>query len=190
MQPDTHGEDAGFASDADQDFASYQSGALVDPDAGMATNIPIAEGGKRKVAPGVAIGWGVLALLLILVVAFVAMAPKTVVSLLPGASRLYAMMGKPVNTLGITIENVDSAWNDQGPGRFLQVSGDVVNLTGEEVKAPTVVVSLFDEGGKELTQATADVLPLAPGARQSFSVQVPSAPDTVRNLEVSFAKAE
>ena len=91
-----------------------------------------------------AIGWGVLALLLILLAALVAMAPKTVVSLLPGSARLYAMMGMNVNPLGLTIENVRSAWNDAGPERVLQVDGDIVNLTAGEVKVPAVVVSLQD----------------------------------------------
>ena len=81
-----------------------------------------------------AIGWGVLALLLIMLAALIAMAPKTVVSMLPGAAQLYAMMGMPVNTRGLAIESVRSAWDDAGPQRVLQVDGDIVNLTAGEVK--------------------------------------------------------
>jgi hypothetical protein len=179
-----------LGGEAVQDLGSYNAGALVSPDAGLATNVPIAEGRKRKLPPVVAIGWGVLALLLILLGALVAMAPKTVVSLLPGSARLYTMMGMKVSPLGLTIENVRSAWNVTGPERVLQVDGDIVNLTGGEVKVPTVVVSLRDQAGKELSQVTADVLPLAPGAKSGFTVQVPSPPETVRNLQVRFAKAQ
>jgi hypothetical protein len=197
MQPDTR-DGSGLAGrggnslggDQVQDLGSYNAGALVNPDAGLATNVPIAEGRKRKLPPPVAIGWGVLALLLIMLAALVAMAPKTVVSLLPGSARLYAMMGMPVNILGLAIENVRSAWNDAGPERVLQVDGDIVNLTAGEVKVPTVVVTLQDQSGRELSQFTADVLPLGAGARSPFTVQFPSPPENVSNLEVRFAKAE
>ena len=198
MQPDTSGDGSGFAGmggnslggDQVQDLGSYNAGALVNPDAGLATNVPIAEGRERKLPPVVAIGWGVLALLLLLLGALVAMAPKTVVSLLPGSARLYAMMGMNVNPLGLSIENVRSAWNDAGPERVLQVDGDVVNLTAGEVKVPAVVVSLQDASGEELSQATADVLPLGAGAKSPFTVQISSPPENVSNLQVRFAKAE
>ena len=47
-------------------------------------------GRTRKVPPPVAIGWGALTLFLVFLSAFVALAPSTVVSILPGASRLYS----------------------------------------------------------------------------------------------------
>jgi predicted Zn finger-like uncharacterized protein len=198
MQPDLRGDGSGLAGmggnslggDQVQDLGSYNAGALVNPDAGLATNVPIAEGRERKLPPAVAIGWGVLALLLIMLAALVAMAPKTVVSLLPGSARLYAMIGMKVNPLGLSIENVRSAWNDAGPERVLQVDGDVVNLTAGEVKVPAVVVSLQDASGKELSKATAEVLPLGAGAKSPFTVQIPSPPENVSNLQVSFAKAK
>jgi len=198
MQPDSHGDGAGLAGmggnslggDQAQDLGSYNAGALVNPDAGLATNIPIAEGRKRRLPPAVAIGWGVLALLLIILAALVAMAPKTVVSLLPGSARLYAMIGMNVNPLGLTIENVRSAWNDAGPNRVLQVSGDIVNLTAGQVAVPPVVVSLQDQSGKELSQVTANVPALGAGGKSPFMVQIPSPPESLRNLQVRFAKAK
>ena len=193
MQPDVRGDGSGFAGmegETLQDLGGYNAGALVNPDEGLATNVPIAEGRERKLPPVVAIGWGVLALLLIMLAALVAMAPKTVVSLLPGSARLYAMMGMPVNTLGLAIENVRSAWDDSGPQRVLQVEGDIVNLTAGEVKVPAVMLSLQDASGKELSQFTTDVLPLGAGAKSPFSVQIPSPPENVSSLEVRFAKAE
>jgi predicted Zn finger-like uncharacterized protein len=197
MQPDTR-DGSGLAGrggnslggDQVQDLGSYNAGALVNPDAGLATNVPIAEGRKRKLPPPVAIGWGVLALLLIMLAALVAMAPKTVVSLLPGSARLYATMGINVNPLGLTIENVRSVWSDAGPERVLEVYGDIVNLTAGEVKVPTVVVSLQDPSGKELSQVTANVPALGAGAKSGFSVKVPSPPENVSKLQVSFAKAQ
>jgi hypothetical protein len=97
------------------------------------------------------------------------------------------MMGKPVN-VGLKIENVRSSWSDAGGQRVLQVDGDIVNPTESEVSVPTVVVALQDNSGKELTQATANVLSLAAGAKTSFTLQIPGAPENVSSIEVSFAK--
>lgn len=194
MQPDMRGDSSGYAESFEgetvQDLGGYNAGALVNPDAGLATNVPIAEGGKRKLPPAVAIGWVALALLLALLAALVAMAPKTVVSVLPGAAKLYDMIGMPVNARGLAIENVRSAWDNSGGERVLQVEGDIVNVTSGELGVPAVVVSLQDPSGKELSQFTANVPPLAPGAKSPFSVQIPSPPENVSSLEVRFAKAE
>ena len=195
MQPDLRGDSSGmFGSTGTEarleDLGSYNAGALVNPDAGLATNIPIAEGRKRKLPPAVAIGWGALALLLALVAATVLLAPKTVVSMLPGAARLYALMGKPVNTGGLAIQNVHSAWSNADGQNVLQVTGEIVNVTPNEVSVPTVVVALEDKSGKELAQFTTKVLPLGAGGKSPFMVQIPSPPDNISRLKVRFAKAD
>ena len=154
MQPDMRGDGSGLtagmgansrAGATAEDLGSYNAGALVNPDAGLATNVPIAEGRKRKLPPVVAIGWGVLALLLLMLAALVALAPKTVVSLLPGSARLYAMMGMPVNRLGSRSRMFARPGATQEAERVLQVDGDIVNPTAGEVSVPTVVVALQDK---------------------------------------------
>jgi hypothetical protein len=199
MQPDMRGDGSGRmagmgansrAGAGAEDLGSYNAGALVNPDAGLATNVPIAEGRKRKLPPPVAIGWGVLALLLIMLGAFVALSPKTVVSMLPGAARLYAMMGKPVSTLGLKIENVRSSWSYAGDQRVLQVDGVVVNTSSGQVSVPPVEIALQDKSGKQLTQITTKVSPLGAGAKSPFSAQIPGAPETVSSLKVRFAKPQ
>ena len=194
MQPDPRGEGS-FMGGAGtgalvEDLGSYNAGALVNPEEGLATNVPIAEGRKRKLPPAVAIGWGALALLLAMLAAFVVLAPKTVMSMLPGAARLYALMGKPVNTGGLALQNVHSAWSNADGQNVLQVTGEIVNLTSSEVGVPTVVVGLQDKTGKELAQFTTKVLALGAGARSPFLVQIPSPPDDVSSLKVRFAKAD
>jgi hypothetical protein len=189
FQPDVRGPGMNSPAEA-QDFGSYNAGALVNPDAGLATNIPIkGDGGKRKLPPAVAIGWGALALLLIILAAMVAMAPKTVVSTLPGAAQLYALVGKPVNTRGLAIENVRSAWKDAGGQRVLEVEGNVVNLTSGNLNVPTVVITLLDANGAAITEFKNEGGPLAAGASVPFTAQIPSPPENVRSLKVSFAKA-
>jgi predicted Zn finger-like uncharacterized protein len=197
MQPDMRGDGSGLtagmgansrAGAQAEDLGGYNAGALVNPDAGLATNVPIAEGRKRKLPPAVAIGWGVLALLLIMLAAMIALAPKTVMSLLPGSARLYAMMGRPVSSLGLKIDNVRSAWSDTGGQRVLQVDGVIINQTSGEVSVPPVEIALQDKSGKQLSQVTTRVLPLGAGAKSPFRVEIPGAPETVSSLKVRFAK--
>ena len=197
MQPDMRGDGseltAGMGANSRagaqaEDLGGYNAGALVNPDAGLATNVPIAEGRKRKLPPAVAIGWGVLALLLIMLAAMISLAPKTVVSLLPGLARLYAMTGRPVSSLGLKIDNVRSAWSDTGGQRVLQVDGVIINQSSGEVSVPPVEIALQDKSGKQLSQVTTRVLPLGAGAKSPFRVEIPGAPETVSSLKVRFAK--
>ena len=197
MQPDMRGDGseltAGMGANSRagaqaEDLGGYNAGALVNPDAGLATNVPIAEGRKRKLPPAVAIGWGVLALLLIMLAAMISLAPKTVVSLLPGSARLYAMTGRPLSSLGLKIDNVRSAWSDTGGQRVLQVDGVIINQSSGEVSVPPVEIALQDKSGKQLSQVTTRVLPLGAGAKSPFRVEIPGAPETVSSLKVRFAK--
>jgi len=173
------------------DLGSYNAGALINPEAEAAANVSIAgEGKKRKLPPPVAIGWGALVLFLLIIAALVAMAPKTVVSMLPGANRLYAMLGSPVASNTFAIVDVRSSWTVAGGQQVLQVEGNVANLTGGEVTVPIVVITLQDEKGATLSEVGTKVPPLAAGAKGPFAVQIPTPPPAVRNVKVGFAKAE
>jgi predicted Zn finger-like uncharacterized protein len=173
------------------DLGSFNAGALTNPEAEAAANVSIAgEGKKRKLPLPVAIGWGALVLFLLIVAAFVAMAPKTVVSMLPGANRLYAMLGSPVASNTLAIVDVRSSWTVAGGQQVLQVEGNIVNLTGGDVTVPIVVISMQDENGATLSEVGTKVPPLAAGAKGRFAVQIPTPPPAVRSVKVGFAKAE
>jgi hypothetical protein len=193
FQADAPGSDSGGmppmgGDEWSQDLGSYQAGALVTDELGQA-NVPIAGKGKKKVRPTVAIGWGALVLLLALIGALFALAPKTVVSALPGAAKLYAMLGSPVNLTGLDIQDVRYAWEDGNDGPVLKVEGHVVNVSGNEITAPPVIVALQDKQGAEVTAVTAEVGPLAPGASAPFVAEIPSPEGAISNLQVRFAKA-
>jgi hypothetical protein len=139
--------------------------------------------------PPVAIGWGLLALLLLILAAMLALAPRSVVSVLPGAARLYAMMGKPVG-LGLAIQNVHYSWVEADGAPVLTVEGTLANLSGAPVTVPGVVIVLLDEAGKPISEVTAPKpVPLDAGASMPFKAQISSPPKTVRGLKVSLAKA-
>ena len=202
LQPDVGGGDAQgtisswsssepSAEPSGQDLGSFNVGAHAGPAAEAAADVSIAAARRKPKRPSpAAIGWGVIALLLAVLAAMVALAPKTVVSVLPGANRLYAMIGNPVIVSDLAIVDVHSGWGVAGGQRVLQVGGNIVNLTGGEVTVPTVVIALQDEAGAVISELATDVAPLAPGAKMPFSVQIASAPETVRSVKVSFAKAD
>lgn len=186
--PGQTGPAAPAVEDTYQDLGSYKSGALVDPSLPQSP-IPIRGESKRKVSPKVAIGWGILVLFLSILGALFALAPKTVVSVLPGASRLYAMMGKPVVTRPLDIQDVKYVWANAGGTQVLRVQGQIVNLSGKPADVPPVVVSLEDGSGNELSAATANLAPIKAGASSAFVVEIPTPPPSTKGLKVHFAKA-
>ncbi len=173
-------------------FEEFSFGSM--SDAATSTepaNISIG-GEKRKPRPAVAIGWSLLALLVVILGALFVLAPRSVVSMLPGAARLYAMVGMPVNLRGLTFEGVRYGWSTDSGQTVLKVEGDVLNVTSGSVDVPDVVIALHDEAGHELSQWTTKVQgeQLAAGEHAPFVAEIPSPPENVHSLEVRFAKAE
>jgi predicted Zn finger-like uncharacterized protein len=137
-------------------------------------------------------GWLLLILFLLGLTSFVLMAPRAVVSMLPGATRLYAALGMPINNKGLAFQGVSYGWNQEGEETVLEVKGDIVNLTDAPIKLPIVVVVLLDESGKELSQSTtvASEQPLGAGEAAPFLAEIASPPAEVRKLKVRLARAQ
>jgi predicted Zn finger-like uncharacterized protein len=148
--------------------------------------------GPRRVPSIVTVGWLVLGLVVALVIGTLVLAPSAVMSVLPGAARLYALFGAPVGAHGLTFEGVRYGWTSEGGQTVLEVQGDVVNTTTGAVDVPTVVIALRDEGGEEISEWTTEVgaEQLAGGEHAPFLRQIPSPPSNVRSVKVRFAKAE
>ena len=161
-------------------------------DPGLAEQALPDERPRRKRPPVVAIGWLVLALIVASVIGTLALAPSTVMSVLPGAARLYALFGMPVGAHGLAFEGVRYGWTSDGGQTVLEVQGDVVNLTASPVDVPTVVIALRDERGEEISEWTTEVGEAALGAGEHapFLRQIPAPPSNVRSVKVRFAKAE
>lgn len=147
---------------------------------------------RRKKSSVVTIGWAVLALILAIVIGTLMLAPSAVMSVLPGAARLYALFGTPVGSSGLAFEGVRYGWTSEGGQTVLEVQGDVVNATSGSVGVPTVVIALRDESGEEISEWTTQVgeTELTAGQRAPFLRQIPSPPSNVRSVKVRFAKAD
>jgi predicted Zn finger-like uncharacterized protein len=140
----------------------------------------------------VALGWLVLILFVAGVIGTLALAPSAVMSVLPGAARLYALVGMPVGAHGLAFEGVRYGWTNEGGQTVLEVQGDIVNLTSSPVDVPTVVIALRDENGEEISEWTTEIgeEELGAGEHAPFLRQIPSPPSNVRSVKVRFAKAE
>ncbi len=150
------------------------------------------EEAPRKKPNIVTIGWLVLALVVASVIGTLVFAPSAVLSVLPGAARLYALFGAPVGSHGLAFEGVRYGWTGEGGQTVLEVQGDVVNLTSSPVDVPTVVIALRDEKGEEISEWTTEIgeEELGAGEHAPFLRQIPAPPSNVRSVKVRFAKAE
>jgi hypothetical protein len=138
----------------------------------------------------VAIGWLALALVVASVIGTLVLAPSTVVSVLPGATRLYRLLGMPVGLDGLAFRGVHYAWITENGQDVLQVQGEVVNNTLSAVALPILVIALQDGRGNEVSKWTTDVSrqELGAGEQASFLQQIPSPPSNVRSAKVHFGK--
>jgi hypothetical protein len=178
-------------ADASMGDAGLTDAALgIDP--ALAAQALPEERGPSRLPSVVTLGWLVLALIVAGVIGTLAFAPSTVMSVLPGAARLYALFGVPVGSHGLAFEGVRYGWTNDGGQNVLEVQGDVVNLTSSPVDVPTVIIALRDESGSEISEWTTEIGEdeLAAGGHAPFLRQIPSPPSNVRSVKVRFAKAE
>ena len=134
-----------------------------------------------------AMGWLGLILFIGLIAAVFIFAKGTVLSILPGAAKLY---GSPAAS-GLSFEGVRYGWSNEGGQSVLEIQGDVVNGTSSPVAVPQVVIALRDEKGAEISEWTTETGAdeLAAGEHAAFLRQIPSPPSNVRSVMVRFAKA-
>ena len=97
-----------------------------------------------------------------------------VVELYPRAAAAYAMVGSPVNPIGLQFEAVGAKALPNDPNKVV-VSGALRNVRDKEVVAPPVRVALLDAHGAEIGHAIVeiDAAPVLPGGVQGFAVVIP-----------------
>jgi len=187
--------DASFDASFDTGYPEEdgQNAALADPDlvaAAFGESLPKAKKARKR-PPIVAMGWGILGLIVLMVVGLFTLAPATTVSMLPGAAQIYSMFGMPIGAQGLAFEGVRYGWSNDGSQTVLEVQGNVRNTSSGAMSVPTVVIALRDENGEEISEWKTEVgaAELAAGEEAAFLRQIPSPPSNVRSLKVRFAKA-
>lgn len=146
---------------------------------------------EKKKPPVVAIGWGILGVIVLGVLGLFFLAPQTTVSILPGASHLYSALGMQAGAQGLQFEGVRYGWTNAGGQNVLEVQGSVRNTSSGAMSVPTVIIVLRDENGEEISEWTTEVgaAELGPDEDAPFLKQIPAPPSNVRSLKVRFAKA-
>ena len=135
-----------------------------------------------------AVGVGVVAMLL----AGLFFAQLTIVTLVPGAAPLYAMVGLSVDTLGagLDIRNVTSKRSTEQGTEVLVVRGIIVNVLDEPRTVPLIRVVLLNESKEEVQTSTVEPVKteIPAGDNIGFRARLENPAGTARSLEVTFTE--
>jgi len=96
-----------------------------------------------------------------------------VVQMYPRAAAAYAMVGSPVNAVGLEFEAVTAKGLPDRPDTVV-VSGALRNVRDKEIVAPAVRVALLDDHGAEIGHAIIrlEEAPVLPGGVQGFAALI------------------
>ena len=112
-----------------------------------------------------------------------------VVRAMPGAARLFAAVGLPVNLRGLALDNVRTNIFDLGDRRVLVVEGSIVNLRDSTTASPNIRIALRGADKRELYVWTAPApkSKLGPDEQIAFRTRLAAPPDGVSDVMVRFA---
>jgi predicted Zn finger-like uncharacterized protein len=145
---------------------------------------------EQKVRQAAAVGaiWaGMLGCLVLLIGAAVVMR-QDVARIWPRTAGAYAMVGLPVNLVGLAIENQHAQPALKDGHAAVVVSGALRNIWGRPVAAPPMRISLLNNQGKAVLVKIADPggARIPPGEVRRFSVDVLDPPVSATDVEIAF----
>lgn len=110
-----------------------------------------------------------------------------VVEMFPRAAAAYAMVGAPVNPVGLDFEAMTAKEVPNNPGMVV-VSGALRNVRDAEIVAPPVRVALLDDRGAEIgfKIVEIDAAPVLPGKVQGFAAMIPDPGGNAADIGVNF----
>ena len=113
-----------------------------------------------------------------------------VVELYPRAAAAYAMVGTPVNAVGLEFEAITAKAVADRPD-MVMVSGALRNVRDREIVAPPIRVALLDAHGAEVGHALIELhgAPVLPGGVQGFAALIRDPGAHGVDVGVDFAKA-
>ncbi len=158
----------------------------------LARPAPSKTGPVRRKArrPAAAVAASLLAVVVI-VAGLLALARDAVVSIVPAAAPVYAMLGFPAEAVGagLNIVDVTSSREQTDDGEVLVVAGSVTNVDHDMRPVPLIRVALFDADDDELQaiMVPPDRDTLAPGQRFDFTARLGNPAATARRIKVTFA---
>jgi predicted Zn finger-like uncharacterized protein len=161
--------------------------------AGSSTGAAVAmaaPGAVRLEQLGVAFGWAALAGIVIVVAWSALSFRQDIANLWPQSSSFYRAVGMPVNTRGIEFRNKNARFETENGQDALVITGKLVNITSRELAVPAILVSLTDDGNRELYHwsFSSGATILRPGQSAPFQTRLPSPPPAMRHVELHFAE--
>ena len=140
---------------------------------------------RRAAAHGVI--WAGLAAVFIGLIVSAFLFRVEVVKAFPRAAAAYAMVGAPVNPIGLDFEAMSARAAPNAPGMVV-VSGAIRNVRDAEIVSPPVRVALLDEHGAEIAFKVVpiDAAPVLPGKVQGFAVLIPDPSGKAADIGVNF----
>jgi hypothetical protein len=118
--------------------------------------------------------------------------PELVVRAIPAANGVYSALGLEVNVYGLELRRVELQHLAVDGTVVLAVKGEISNVSGGDRKIPWLRFGLHDSTGKEVYEWTLDsgARPLRSGESTNFVTRVATPPDSAKNLEIRFARAD
>ena len=134
--------------------------------------------------------WAALAAVFIGLVVAAFVFRVEIVRAFPRAASAYAMVGAPVNVVGLDFEALTAKSAPNRPGMVL-VSGAVRNVRDAEIVSPPIRVALLDAQGAEVgfKIVRIDGPPVLPGKVQGFAALIPDPGGHGAGIGVDFAPA-
>ena len=111
----------------------------------------------------------------------------------PAAVPYYEQAGIAVDITQLDIQNVKSEHLTVDGKKVLAVSGEVVNVSGYEFKAPPIRFILRDDQNQEVYAWTLNGVQagaIRPNERTTFVTRLADPPKTADDVEIRFARAD
>lgn len=136
--------------------------------------------------------WMGFAVAAVLPLTLAGLRPDAVVKAMPGAATVYAALGMDVNIYGLVVRRVEMQHLEVDGTVVLAVKGEIANVSGSDRKIPSIRFGLREPGGKLVYDWTLDsgTRPLRPGESTNFVTRVATPPESAKNLEIRFARAD
>lgn len=149
---------------------------------------------KRNVKEATAAGivWAVIGVAFLGVIGASIIFRADVVRIWPKAASAYAHVGLPVNSTGLSFEDIGVQPALQDGHAALVVSGKIRNVEERAVAAPPLRIDLLDKHGKQVAVKIADPenAHIPPGEIRHFVVSLLDPPVSAQDVEVAFVLPE
>ena len=153
------------------------------------SNLPVLVERRRRADR---VGWMVLALMVVVVVASGLALRESIVAAWPPSARLYQALGFEAprdEALGLRFRDVAWKETEESGVTILIITGEVENVSADSLAVPAIRVGLLDANDQELHHWTfaAESEELAAGAVTAFTTRLTGPPQDATSLAVRFA---